>query len=372
MADPDDAAWAEYQEFLQWRRLRGRAPAPPAEPELTISALWSAWYPTVQHTGRGPNIRTHRAYVLETEFQHEGRALKLGDITPSQCTVAVIEAWRAQLRVTKNRRSDILAADYRDQIRLSLQAMFTYHVTTGTLARNPLKGLEREKGWKGRKRLGYPTREFLDRFQAYCRPVVADMMWLSFEAGGMRRDEVRLLLKAEYDKATQTICLQADRNKNDEPRVIVLTALAASIVERWSANSRGLYVFGHPDHHDGREIPASTLWGWVDDARALARADGLDVKLAGDQFTFHHARHGYTMRMQGKAPESWIADQLGHSSTEMIRERYGRLRGAEAREQFRQMAEMRTPPPERKGPHHTKPDAPLHTRVGKPPSSSRP
>jgi integrase len=245
--------------------------------------------------------------------------------------------------------------------------MFTYHLEAGSLqGRHPLKGLPREKGWKGRRRLGYPTEEFLGRFTRYCRPILADMLWLSFEAGGMRRGEMLFLQKTEYDARTRTLNLQADRNKNDEARVIILTEKATGIVERWSAVSAGEYVFGHPGHADGRHIPESTLWDWLDDARALAKADGMDVSLAGDPFCIHHARHGFTMSMQGVMPESWTADQLGHSSTEMIHKRYGRLRGEEAREQAREMLESR------KGPHVTKPAAPLNTRVGKAPRTSRP
>lgn len=339
------------------------APAPAPE-EKSVSWYWDTWYPTVKDSGRGPNIRTHREYALELEFQHGGQPVRLRDLRPSECTSVVVEAWRAKLRETVGKGGKLLAPDYRDQIRLSLQACFTYHIEAGSLVgRHPLKGIPREKGWKGRKRLGYPTREFLDRFRPYCRPILADMLMLSFEAGGMRRGEMLFLRKREYDRATRTLGLQADRNKNDEPRVIVLTDEATAIVERWIASptSSGEYVFGHPLHRDGRHVPESTLWGWLDEARALARADGMTVELAGDPFCIHHARHGYTMSMQGQAPEGWIADQLGHSSTEMINQRYGKLRGERAREQFRAMLEQR------KGPHSA--DPPVRKKA---PTASRP
>lgn len=337
--------------------LAAQRAAPAAPEERPLSWYWDTWYPTVSSSGRGPNIRTHREYALELEFQRGGQPVRLRDLTPSQCTGVVLEAWRAKLRETVGKGGRLLAPDYRDQIRLSLQACLTYHLEAGSLTgRHPLKGLPREKGWKGRRRLGYPTRDFLERFRPYCRPILADMLLLSFEAGGMRRGEMVFLLKSEYDRATGTLNLQADRNKNDEPRVIVLTSEAIAVVERWSAapTSPGEYVFGHPLHRDGRHVPESTLWGWLDEARSLARKDGMTVELAGDPFCIHHARHGFTMRMQGRAPESWTADQLGHSSTEMIHQRYGRLRGEEAREQFRAMAE-RTPVPERIGPHSANP-----------------
>jgi integrase len=170
------------------------------------------------------------------------------------------------------------------------------------------------------------------------------MIWLSFEAGGMRRDEMRLLRKAEYDPATKSLALQADRNKNEEPRVIILNERAAGIVERWSAVSRSEYVFSNPGSSAGGPVPESTLWGWLDAGRKAAAEAGVNVVLAGDAFCIHHARHGFTMRMQGVMPEAWVADQLGHSSTEMIAKRYGRLRGGEAREQARAMLEGRSQP----------------------------
>lgn len=347
-----------FRAFLAWEReQRGRQP-----PELSVAQLWSAWYPTVAASGRGPNIRTHRQYVCELEFEHDGHVVCLGDLTPSQCTILVLEAWRAKLRTVINIRGKVLGPDYRDQIRLSLQAMFTYHLDTGTMAgRNPLKGLPREKGWKGRTRMGYPTREFLETFTPYCRPLLADILWLSFEAGGMRRDEMRLLLKTEHDPATRTLVLQGDRTKNEEPRTIILTVHAAVIVERWSAVSRGPYVFGHPHHADGRPIPKSTLWNWLEEGRTAAQDAGISVVLSGDPFCIHHARHGFVMRMQGIMPESWTADQVGHSTTEMIHQRYGKLRGPEAMEQARVMLEQRKPP------HQA--SAPI---VGKSPRSPRP
>lgn len=382
MDESDARDWAEFQEFKAWKLRRASAvvPAPaPSVPEQTIAALWSAWYPTVADGSRGPNIRTHRRYVLELEFIFQGRVVTLSTFTPSTCTLEVLEAWRAKLRTVKNIRGTILAPDYRDGIRLSLQAMFSYHVKVEThpaLRRNPLKGLPREKGWKGRKRMGYPTREFLEKFTAYCRPIVADFFWLSFEAGGMRRDEMRLLRKNEYDRATKTLNLQADRNKNEEARSIILNQAAAAIVERWMAVSPGEYVFGNPLRKAGKAIPKSTLWSWMDEARTLARADGMDVSLAGDNVCFHHSRHGFTMRMQGVMPESWTADQLGHTTTEMIHQRYGRLRGEEAREKARAMLEgepaHEKPPEPRKPPHPAKRAAPLNVRVGKLPRTSRP
>lgn len=324
-----------FQEFLAFKRAQqGQEQRQPTNAEL-----WDRWYPTVEDTGRAPNIRNHRRYTLETPFVLDGEETTLGQRTPAECPPEALEAWRAQLRRLRNIRDKPLAPDYRDQIRLTLQAMWRYHVDVGTIPRNPLKGIPREDGWRGRARVGYPTREWLEEYTRHCRRVVSDMIWLSFEAGGLRRTEMRLLRIDEYDREQGALILNEERNKNGEARAVILNDAARAIVERNVAISRSEFVFDHPNKPRGGAIPDTTLDQWVRNDRATAKAAGVNVRLAGDAFSLHLARHGFVMRMQGEAPEAWIADQVGHRSTEQIAKRYGRLRGPQAREDMRRRLE---------------------------------
>lgn len=343
--DDEEALRAEFAAFLAYRAAHAKAED--KRPALTVEQLWDAWFPSVEASARGPNIRTHRRYTVAFTFALRGEQVRLGDLRPADCTPALWEAWKAALRATKNRRGLPLGPDYRDQIRLSMQACFTYHIDTGGLAgRNPLKGVPREEGWKGRRREGFFSPEQLDRFLPHCRPLLAALLTLSFRSGGMRRDEMRLLRKSEVDWDNREIVLAGARTKTGEPRRVLLTDDCAELIQHFSAVSPSDYVFANPNDPEGGPVPQSTLWGWLDEARGRAK-----LTLAGEPPVIHSARHGFTMRMMDVAPESWIADQLGHRDTTMIAARYGRLRGQQAREKMRAM--MEAPPaaaPERKAP----------------------
>ena len=342
--DEDAALFAEFQAFRAWKAAR-EGTSKTHTPAATIEALFDAWLPSVAHTARGPNIRGHRRYTVAFTFAFQGQQVRLGDLTPAECTPALWEAWKAALRTTINRRGRPLGADYRDQIRLTLQACFTYHVDTGGLAgRNPLKGIPREDGWKGRKREGYFSQAELERFLPHCRPILGAMLTLSFRSGGLRRDDMRLLKKHQVDWENLELVMPA--KKGGEPRRVLLTSDCVDIVRAFSAVSPSDYVFANPADPWGGPVPQSTLWNWLDEARRASK-----LTLAGEPPVIHSARHGFTMRMADKAPDAWIADQLGHTNTTMIAERYGRLRGREAREVMRsKMEKEATPPPERKGP----------------------
>lgn len=329
---------AAFQEFLAARSAPSHA--------RSNADMWASWYPTVEGSARGPNIRTHRRYIIDLQFVHDGRTLTLGELTAEESTAPVIEAWRARLRTVRGHRGAILAPAYRDQIRLSLQAMWTYHVDIGELRKNPMKGIPREDGWEGRRREGYLNDAQLERFLPHCRPILGAMLKLSYRCGGLRRDEMRLLKKSEVDWDNREIVLAGERTKSGEPRRVLLTEDGLALVHAFATVSPSEYVFAHPGDPEGKPVPKSTLWTWLEDARQSAK-----LTLAGEPVVIHSARHGFTMRMQGRAPEAWIADQLGHRDTTMIAERYGRLRGRDAREEMRQMMEReRTPLPERKPP----------------------
>ena len=354
--DPDLlAAFAAFLKEHQEKKRQDRQ-------VLTNAQLWDKWYPSVESSARGANIRTHRKYAMELRFDFQGQETSIGERSAEECPPELFEAWRARLRLLKGHRGTNLAPAYRDQIRLSMQAMWKYHVDTGSIDKNPLKGVPREDGWEGRKRMGYPTKDQLERFLVHCRPILAAMLKLSFRSGGMRRDEMRLLRKDEVEWERREIVLAGERNKGGKGRRIVLMDDSLEILQHYAAISPSEYVFANPCDREGGPIPKSTLWGWLEEARQAA---GNAAKLNGEPFVIHSARHGYTMRLMGKAPEAWIADQLGHRDTSMIAERYGAMRGEEDREEFRKMAEKdKTPPPERRPPAQA-PKAIFPTRATK-------
>lgn len=302
----------------------------------TVRELWDKWMPTVISTSRGPNIRTHRKYVDSMAVTHEDESFVLGDLPWTECTPERMNAWRAALAARVSVRGGPLSPGTRDQARLSLQACFAYHVDTGTIGRNPLKGIPREEGRLKRKE-GYFTAETLPRFLSHCRPVLAAILRHSARCGGMRRDEVRLLRKSQIDHETREAVV---RNKGGRTKRVLLTDDIYEQVRAWSLTSPGEFVYANPASPIGAPVPKSTLWTWMDDA---CKASGL--RFAGDvKPTIHDTRRTWTISMMMKSDvrEQWISDQLGHTSTAMLKT-YAPLIGAGPRENMR--AKMNEPMP---------------------------
>lgn len=296
--------------------------------DLTVIELWDQWAPTVYSTARGPNIRAHRRF-LGMECSHGGVTFKLGEMKWSALKPAHLNAWRAALAKWIGVRGKLLSEGYRDQVRLTLQACFTFHLKTETISRNPLQGIAREQSVPATRR-GYFTPEQFEFFTAHCRPALAAIMKLSFTCAGMRRDEARTLKKNQIDFDGKVCTV---RNKGGGKKRILLTDEAIEMLRGWVATAPSDTVFWNPNDPLGGPVPKGTLWRWVESAR---KTTGL--MLGDERPTIHHTRHSWTRAMMRKgAPETWIASQLGHRDTKMIARVYGPLDGLEAEARMREM-----------------------------------
>jgi integrase len=302
----------------------------------TVRELWDAWFPSVSDTARGPNIRTHRKYIDRMSCELAGETFVLGDLAWSQCDPPRMNAWRAALGRWLSKFQKPLSAGTRDQVRLSLQACFTYHVKTRTIGSNPLTGIPREPG-RVVRRQGFFTPEELDRFLAHCRPVIGAMLRTSIRCGGLRNTEVRLLRKSEIDHETREfVVMNKGRNGIRKTKRVLITDDIYDLVLAWSSTSPGEFVFANPLRSDGRPVPRATFWGWFNDA---CKASGV-VLFGGEKPTLHHARHTWTQDMLDKGmPDRRIADQLGHASTAMLAG-YGATRGKAAKEEVRRLMNL--------------------------------
>lgn len=341
--DDEEALRARFERFLAYERLHAPSPAPSAAPEpglveRTNRELWTEWEPSTASSGRGPNIRCHRSYIVDLPIMVNGRSITLGDLTPSQTTRPILEAWRTKLQVIPGKKVERLGVASRHQIRMSLQAMWTYHVKLGAIPKNPLSGVPNEDGFEGKYREGYPTPRQVEEILPHCPPLLAAMLLVVFRSGGLRHTEVRLLKKSELDWENGEIVFYAQRNKSGDPRRVILTPDSIEVLRHYCAISPGEYVFAMPNRASGKPPSNSTTSKWLRDARKT-----WGKTLAGEEMVVHHFRHGFVMRLMGRVADAHIADQVGHKSTQQIEKRYGRLRGREAREAFRAVAETERP-----------------------------
>lgn len=308
--------------------------APEQNGALTVFDLWDQWAPTRNGSARGPNIRSHRRF-LAMKCSVAGEEFVLGEMAWADLKPMHMNAWRAALALWVGVRKKLLSASYRDQVRLSLQACFTFHLKTQTISRNPLQGIAHEQN-RPVSRRGYFSPEQFEQFVGACKPALAAILRLSITCSGMRRDEMRLLKKSQIDFDAKTATVT---NKGGGKKRILLTDESLEMLRGWVATSPSETVFWNPHDPQGGPIPKGTLWRWVDAAR---RATG--IMLGDEKPTIHHTRHTWTRRMmRAGAPETWIASQLGHRDTKMLRV-YGPLDGQEAEDSMREIMNRPTRP----------------------------
>lgn len=324
----------DKRELIRAAFERAMAEAEAKEAEAagkTVRELWDAWYPTVAATGRGPNIKAHRKHIDRMECRSAGEKFVLGDLAWVRCDPTTLNAWMEALRSYVSRFGKPLEPSTRDQVRLSLQACFTYHVKTRTIGHNPLSGIPREPN-RVRRREGFFTPQQLEQFLAHCRPVVAAILRTSVRCGGLRNSEVRLLRKSQIDhESREFVVVNKGRNGIKKTKRVLITDDIYDLIRAWSTTSPGEFVFAHPMSRHGGPIPKTTFNNWMTDA---ATSSGV-VLFNDEKPVMHHARHTWTMSMLDKGvPDRRIADQLGHASTAMLAH-YGALRGKEAKEELR-------------------------------------
>jgi integrase len=311
---------AQAFESLQRKRESSKA--------KTIAELWDTWIATDGASGKNTSRVYHRRY-LAIPCALDGESFTVLGLRWPDFDRAHVDAWREALAATKGARTRApLSPASRDQIRLSLQACFSYHQRhTKLVTSNPLRDVPREDNNPPRRK-GYFTPEDLERFLKHCPPILAAMIRVSARCAGLRREAVRLLAKDQIDWAAGEIVY---KNKGGAEKRALMTSDAMEEIRSWSRLSPGRLVFPAPrDPTGNRPVAQTTFSRWM---REAGKASG--VSLMGESPVFHHARHGWTMAMAPVAPLNWIADQLGHADTKQVEARYAHLRGA-AKEQLRE------------------------------------
>jgi len=154
------------------------------------------------------------------------------------------------------------------------------------------------------------------------------------EIAGLRLSDVRLLEGEIQLRRQWTAGAEVDTTKGGKPRVIDLVPAARTILEQW-LHVRGIdegrlferEVGGHLSNDEARDL----LYA------AMKRAGIPRIGESGGKRDWHSFRHTFArIALENGALIQWVQGQLGHSSTRLTTDLYGRWsRAAQKREAAR-------------------------------------
>jgi integrase len=245
---------------------------------LTIYDEWLAGLPDNRTT------LARRRYRRWLELVVNGQAL--GYLTPSQLTPVALIAWQNAVARAPTRYKRPRAAGSADQVRLALQACFSFAVSNGYMVRNFLLrggGVPRLPG-HDRKRQGAMTADKVAAVVKHLPFVDAAIFRHTWDTGA-RSSNIRCLRKSEVDRDAS--CLRVT-GKGNKAIVILLTKQTLKEMCHFADISPSDYVYPNPLDPAGAPIPENTYYQRT--TRAYAAA-GID-QLSGEKPGRHHLRHG--------------------------------------------------------------------------------
>jgi integrase len=291
-----------FERFKRFEEWEARQSASTVE-ERTVGALYAEWLETLAPLAR--KNRTTQGRHLHRPFRCRGEEMKLGDLTPSQLTPVVLQAWLAMLGATRSTQSDrTLSLGTVDQIRMGVQSCFKYFVALGELERNPWHKVKRNP-LRDRRRQGYYTPEELERFAAALPQIGAWILRHCYRTC-CRRDSIRLLRKHQIDWESRELVLTVKGGKQARVPVPDVTL---EEMRALCAVAPGEFVYPNP-LRPYEPVPEATLQKWMKRAR---KATGL-VLPGGESPNIHHARHaGALALLDAGADITDVQVQLTHS-----------------------------------------------------------
>jgi integrase len=346
----------------QYKQEQGDKPAGPPADMRTIRELFNAFERV--EIGLNPRVNRprrndwraflcHKQY-LDLPIEVEGTAVPFGDVPWTVLTPSVGNSWMLALEVCPNQNAAVakakprdregnekrLSPGYRNRILGTLQSVMKWHVKEKSIGHNPARGWARAENPDGERR-GYFPPELLAKFCEDAHPLLRLMIQVSSRAGGMRRNEVRLLRLSEVDFDRKVIRLPGLRTKNRKPREIPMTSDVFAILDAQRRVIPGEFFFPKPRDPEGGPVAENTMGNWMRKAREKS-----GIILNNDEMpVFHHMRHTGAMEaVEKNVPIPWIMDVFGWESPAMLR-RYSKCAG-QAMDKYRDLME-RDPDEER-------------------------
>lgn len=310
LTEEDFEDFLRFQEFK--RRAAQRAPAPAPVTERTVGELHAEWLQTLGKVAR--KNRTSQGRHLKRPFWHQGREMRLADLTPDECTTGVLEAWQAMLAETPSvlHKGKTIEPGTVHQIRMGIQSMFKRLVDMEQFPANPFRRVKKVKG-RDRLRQSYATYQDAERY-AEAMPLAGQPVVRHAFASGLRILNMLRLQKSQVDYESGGLHVV---QKGDKEHFAPVDAKTLEEIRELAAVSPGPWVYPNP-RDPRRPIPYDTFLGWTRRAR----------KKIGKHVVPHDLRHGCAMdMMEAGADIIEVKEQLGHSDIKLSA-RYARLRGA--------------------------------------------
>lgn len=309
-------------------RMRGEEPPVTAR---TFAEMWDEFLPTVKNKNTAQNARSARS-KFDLKFRFQGKTVTLAGAKAAELTKPFLRAWLDALGAWKTRTGEPLKPGSIDVIRSNAQACLAFFVEREELAHQPFAGIPFQQSREGAPgRLGYFTEEQLAEYRSHCHPTLWDVLWTSSRCGGLRVQEALSLTKDQIDFEKGELWV---RRKGGRITTAIIPSDILEMLRHRVATAPGDYVFPNPRDPSGGPLSRFTLGGWNRRARKK-----WGKRLMGELPVPHHARHTKAVHdLEKGAPETHVADQLGHTTTAQLK-RYGKLRGA-SKETYRDLADM--------------------------------
>lgn len=289
-----------------------RAPSPAQIAERTVGEMHAEWLSTLQ--GKALKNRRSQGRHIKSPFVHAGVKLVLADLTPTECTPAVLKSWQSMLSATSSvlHKGKNIDPGTVHQVRMGIQSMFKHFIGTEELRDNPFRSVPKVKG-RDRQRQSYSTYQDAERY-AEAMPLIGGYVVRHAFASGLRIVNQLRLQKADVDYAAGGFNVI---QKGDREHFAPVDPKTLEEVRKLAEVSPGPWVYPNP--RDPRlPIPYDTFLGWTRRAR----------KKLGTYVTPHELRHGCAMEMMATGADiTEVKEQLGHSDIKLSA-RYARLRGA--------------------------------------------
>lgn len=313
--DPELLARITRQVLAEAGRLGPqRAPEPQGR---TVGEMWAEWLATLAPVAK--KNRTSQGRHLRSPFAHRGQSLVLANLTPEECTEAVLTSWQAMVATSpgKLHKGKPLSPGTVHQVRMGLQSMFKHYIKLKELRWNPLREVDKVPG-RDRHRRGYTTPEDVERYAA-AMPAIGGYVVRHLFATGLRIVNQLTLQKHQIDRTAGGVNVV---QKGGTDLFVPVADVVLEEMERLCSVSTGPWVYPNP-RDPQRPIPYETFTGW---SRRARKKTGLAP--GGEPIVPHHLRHGVAMDMLAhEADLTEVQHQLGHSDIRLSA-RYGKLRGA--------------------------------------------
>lgn len=303
----DDDILAAVTGLLQQRA------APRAAPTAML-VLWRRWADAHGDLASIDSERGRAARLLAwrpKDGPHAGVRLARRD--PTSLTPVDVDMFRADQRARITRRKRPTSPAWRNRCVMLLQRWLNFAESRGTIARNPIKGVEPERE--------APARDVVVSEEGIARILAAlercPLVWawtiLAFESG-MRRGEMLRLCWRQLDGASGVIHVPGEHTKSRRGRDV-------EYPERSQAALAGLprvlgcdRVFANPETrrpYDGR---------WIHELFVRAVAASGVVGAGGKPPRLHDLRRSYVTLMRRRGvQESVVMEFSGHADPKVFR-----------------------------------------------------